>query len=51
MSGISIIILCTIIAYMCLLIGVGFYNSKKNSTSEDFYLGGRRMGADRKSVV
>ncbi|MCI8559562.1 MAG: sodium/proline symporter [Dorea sp.] len=45
MSGISIIILCTIIAYMCLLIGVGFYNSKKNSTSEDFYLGGRRMGA------
>lgn len=45
MSGISIIILCTIVAYMCLLIGVGFYNSKKNSTSEDFYLGGRRMGA------
>ena len=45
MSGISIVILCTIIVYMCLLIGVGFYNSKKNSTSEDFYLGGRRMGA------
>jgi sodium/proline symporter len=30
---------------MCLLIGVGFYNSRKNSTSEDFYLGGRKMGA------
>lgn len=45
MSGTSIIILCAILAYMCLLIGVGFYNSKKNSTSEDFYLGGRKMGA------
>ena len=45
MSGTSIIILCAILVYMCLLIGVGFYNSKKNSTSEDFYLGGRRMGA------
>ena len=45
MSGTSIIILCAILAYMCLLIGVGFYNSRKNSTSEDFYLGGRKMGA------
>ena len=45
MSSISIVILCTIVAYMCLLIGVGIYNSKKNSSSEDFYLGGRKMGA------
>lgn len=45
MSGTSIIILCAILAYMCLLIGVGVYNSRKNSSSEDFYLGGRRMGA------
>lgn len=44
MSGTSIIILCTILAYMCLLIGVGVYNAKKNSSSEDFYLGGRKMG-------
>jgi len=29
---------------MVLLIGVGVYNGKKNSNSEDFYLGGRRMG-------
>ena len=36
MSGISIIILCTILAYMCLLIGVGAYNARKNSNSEDF---------------
>lgn len=45
MSGTSIIILCTILAYMCLLIGVGVYNAKKNKNSEDFYLGGRKMGA------
>lgn len=44
MSSTSIIILCTILAYMCLLIGVGVYNGKKNSNSEDFYLGGRKMG-------
>ena len=44
MSGTSIIILCTILAYMCVLIGVGVYNSKKNSNAEDFYLGGRSMG-------
>lgn len=45
MNSISIIILLTILAYMCLLIGVGVYNAKKNNNSEDFYLGGRKMGA------
>ena len=44
MSGTSIVILCTILAYMCVLLGVGFYNAKKNKSSEDFYLGGRKMG-------
>lgn len=44
MSSTSIIILVTILAYMCVLIGVGVYNSKKNASSEDFYLGGRSMG-------
>lgn len=44
MSSTSIIILCTILAYMCVLIGVGVYNGKKNASSEDFYLGGRKMG-------
>lgn len=44
MSGTSIVILCTILAYMCVLIGVGVYNAKKNKSSEDFYLGGRKMG-------
>ena len=44
MSGANIIIMCTIFAYMGILIGVGVYNSKKNSSSKDFYLGGRSMG-------
>ena len=44
MSGTRIVILCTILAYMCVLLGVGFYNAKKNKSSEDFYLGGRKMG-------
>lgn len=44
MSGTSIIILVTILAYMCLLIGVGIYNARKQKSSEDFYLGGRGMG-------
>ncbi len=41
---INAIIMGTIIVYLCLLIGVGVYNGKKNSNTEDFYLGGRRMG-------
>lgn len=44
MNSTSIIILCTILAYMCVLIGVGVHNGKKNASSEDFYLGGRKMG-------
>lgn len=44
MSGTNITILVTILAYMCLLIGVGVYNGKKQKSSEDFYLGGRGMG-------
>ncbi len=44
MNIINIIVLCTILAYMCLLIGVGIYNSRKTNNSEDFYLGGRGMG-------
>lgn len=44
MTMTNIIILCTIVAYLILLIGVGVYNGKKNSNTEDFYLGGRKMG-------
>lgn len=30
--------------YMCLLIGIGIYNGKKNKNTEDFYLAGRKLG-------
>lgn len=29
---------------MCLLIGIGVYNGKKNKNTEDFYLAGRKLG-------
>lgn len=40
----QILILVTIIVYMLLMIGIGFYYSKKNKSSDDFYLGGRKLG-------
>lgn len=33
-----------IVLYMCLLIGIGIYNGKKNKNTEDFYLAGRKLG-------
>lgn len=30
--------------YMCLLIGIGVYNGRKNKNTEDFYLAGRKLG-------
>ena len=38
------LILGTIVMYMAMMIGIGFAVSKKNKTSSDFYLGGRRLG-------
>ncbi len=40
----QICIIITIIAYLAVMIGVGFYFSKKNESVGDFYLGGRKMG-------
>ncbi|MGK2924875.1 MAG: sodium/proline symporter [Lysobacterales bacterium] len=37
-------ILVTLIAYQLLMLGIGWWASKRNRDSEDFYLGGRRMG-------
>jgi sodium/proline symporter len=37
-------ILLTLIAYQLLMLGIGWWASKRNRDSEDFYLGGRRMG-------
>ena len=36
-----LLILGAIVAYLLLMLGVGIYYSKKNSTVDDFYLGVR----------
>ena len=38
-------ILTTLIAYQFLMLGIGWWASRRNSDSEDFYLGGRKLGA------
>ena len=37
-------ILITLITYQLLMLGIGWWASKRNSDSEDFYLGGRNLG-------
>ena len=37
-------IILTLIAYQALMLGIGWWASKRNRDSEDFDLGGRRMG-------
>jgi len=36
--------LITLVAYQLLLLGIGWWASRRNHDSEDFYLGGRRLG-------
>jgi sodium/proline symporter len=38
-------ILVTLIAYQMLLLGIGWWASRRNTDSEDYYLGGRKLGA------
>jgi sodium/proline symporter len=38
-------ILATLIAYQALLLGIGWWASRRNFDSQDFYLGGRKLGA------
>lgn len=40
MSGIVI----TLIAYQVLMLGIGWWASRRNADSEDFFLGGRKLG-------
>ncbi|MBQ8926651.1 MAG: sodium/proline symporter [Oscillospiraceae bacterium] len=40
----DIIILCTIIAYLIMMVVIGIICSRKNESVGDFYLGGRRLG-------
>lgn len=37
-------IVATLIAYQILLLGIGWWASKRNLDGEDFYLGGRKLG-------
>ena len=40
----SICILVTILLYLCMMIVIGAVFSKKNKSTDDFYLGGRKLG-------
>lgn len=40
----TIVIMITIIAYMAMMLIIGFVFSKKNANVGDFYLGGRKLG-------
>ncbi|MCI1958906.1 MAG: sodium/proline symporter PutP [Clostridia bacterium] len=40
----SIFIMISIVAYLVVVIAIGFRCSNKNKTADDFYLGGRKLG-------
>ncbi len=40
----DILMLITIALYMMLMVGIGVYFTNKNKSSDDFYLGGRKLG-------
>ncbi len=40
----NVLIIAAIIGYMALVVGVGFYFSSRNRSTDDFYLGGRKLG-------
>lgn len=44
MSSNDILIIVAIVLYLAFMITVGVVTSKKNKSSDDFYLGGRRLG-------
>ena len=44
MSSSQIAILCTIAAYLVLMVAIGIKLSEQNETVGDFYLGGRKLG-------
>lgn len=40
----NVCIMIAIIAYLLVVLGIGVWFSKRNKTTDDFYLGGRRLG-------
>ena len=44
MSTANICMIATIAVYILGMVAIGFLFSKKNKSSDDFYLGGRKLG-------
>jgi sodium/proline symporter len=44
MTGSNIAIMVTMALYLAMMIGIGIYFSRRNKSSDDFYLGGRKLG-------
>ena len=44
MTSTHIIIIATIAVYLLVMVAIGAYYSKKNKSTDDFYLGGRKLG-------
>ena len=44
MTSANLIMLFAILAYLAVVVGIGVVLAKKNHTTEDFYLGGRKLG-------
>ncbi len=44
MNTTNFLIIAAIVVYLLAMLAVGFYFSKQTSSTEDFYLGGRKMG-------
>lgn len=44
MTSTQIIIIATIAVYLIMMVAIGAYYSKKNKSTDDFYLGGRKLG-------
>ena len=44
MTFTSVLMLFAILAYLVVVVGIGVVLAKRNQTTEDFYLGGRKLG-------
>ncbi|MCH5212713.1 MAG: sodium/proline symporter [Oscillospiraceae bacterium] len=44
MTSTNVCIMISIVAYLLLVLGIGVWFSKRNKTTDDFYLGGRKLG-------
>ncbi len=44
MTSTQIMIIATIAVYLLMMVAIGAYYSKKNKSTDDFYLGGRKLG-------